>query len=153
MCGLCGHRLLAVSRHAVQYLWQRVIIYCTDQHSSQCSNWKLYWSCKYSTLCSLPWGGMAVFLHVVSSHVVHLAHCHRGSGTLTEPKQAIPQKKKNWIQADWYREGCASFVHSALPGSHHRKVDRTLANAAEEPSATHLVYDIMKLNGSVWIRT
>lgn len=92
--GLCGHWLLAVSQYAVQYLWQRVIIYCRDQHSSQCSNWKLYWSCKYSTLRSLPWGGMAVFPHVVSSHVVHLAHCRRGSGTLTQPKQAIPQKKK-----------------------------------------------------------
>lgn len=38
----CGNWLLAVSWHAVQYLRQRVIIYCKDQHSSQCSNWKLY---------------------------------------------------------------------------------------------------------------
>lgn len=49
---------------------------------------------------------------------------------------------------------CAqSLVDATQPGLQQWKVDRTSANAAEEWSATHLVYDVVKVNGFVWIYT
>lgn len=90
----CGNWLLAVSWHAVQYLRQRVIIYCKDQHSSQCSNWKLYWSCKYSTLFFAATG---VFCFSAFGHSKQYSPgllSNRASVTQTAPKQAIQNNKK-----------------------------------------------------------
>lgn len=90
----CGSWLLAVSWHAVQYLQQVVIIYCTDHHSSQCCNWKLYWSCKYSTLFFAVTGG--------NPHLAHYRHyspsllSSRGSVTQTTPKLAMENNKRKW---------------------------------------------------------
>lgn len=74
----CGNWLLAVSWHAVQYLRQTVIIYCKDQHSSQCCNWKLYWSCKYSSLFTAVtegWGGFLFFHIWPTTDIIRLAYC------------------------------------------------------------------------------
>lgn len=48
---------------------------------------------------------------------------------------------------------CSSSVHAAKPGSQQWRVDRTSANAAEEWPATHLVYEVVKINGFAWICT
>lgn len=45
------------------------------------------------------------------------------------------------------------FPHATQPGLQQWKVDRTSATVPEEWAATHLVYDLVKVNGFVWICT
>lgn len=107
-----GHWLLAVFWHAVQNLQQRVIIYCKDQHSSQCCcNWKLHWSCKYSTLFFAVREGISVFPHLAYyRHYSPGLLSGIGSVTPTAPKLAVDNTEKTRIQE---REGDILF-HAQL---------------------------------------
>lgn len=73
----------------------RLIIYCKDQHSSQCCNWKLYWSCKYSSLFFAVTGGSSVFLHLAQyRHYSPGFLSSRGLVTQTAPKLAMENNKR-----------------------------------------------------------
>lgn len=111
----------AVSGHAVQYLWQGVIIYCAVLHSSLCSNWKLYWSCKYGTLCLLPSVEDCCFSACGPYTCYSPSSLSRrvGCANQEQNKETTKKKKTSWLM----RVGCASYVYSAVPGSHHRSVD------------------------------
>lgn len=97
--------------------------------------------------------GISVFPHL--AHYRHYSLgllSRRGSVSQTTPKLPIEnnERKRHGNTEELILFHAQGSVPAAQPGL---QVDRTSANAAEERSATHLVYDVVKVNGFVWICT
>lgn len=92
---------LLASQHAVQYLGQSVIIYCKNQHSSQCCNWKLNWSCKYTTFYIAATEGILFFSHLAFIDIIHRAYFQVNVQSQTDPEaDDIKQEKSNDSRQD-----------------------------------------------------